>query len=131
MFTMSELFDQAWSDVSSALIKYDDHRCAILYGVRMVKHNDGSHELQSAYDGDYYKALPTFMVDTMLREGWRRGACILAIDRCDDLIEKTSALLIKNVDAGYWDKKMIERTETHIRHMNEKRLNYLNQIQNV
>jgi hypothetical protein len=47
------------------------------------------------------------------------------------LIDKTSALLNKNVGCGTWDRKMIERTETHIRHTNEKRLNFLNQIQNV
>jgi hypothetical protein len=131
MFTMSELFDQAWSDVSSALIRHDDCRCAILYGIRMVKFNDGTYEIQAAYDGDYYRPLPTHMADTMLREGWRKGTCLLAIDRCDELIDKTSALLNKNVVGGTWDRKMIERTETHIRHTNEKRLNYLNQIQNV
>jgi hypothetical protein len=131
MFTMSELFEQAWADPSSALIKYDDSRCAILYGVRMVKYNEGTYEVQAAFDGDYYRPLPTFMVDTIVREGWRRGLCLLAIDRCDEAIVKTSASLIKNANDGTWDRKMIERTETQIQNIKEKRITYLNQLQNV
>lgn len=127
MFTMSELFKQAWEDPSSAKIKYIDSRSAILYGVRAIMSNDAV-EFQVAYDGDFYRPMPTFMVDTLLREGWRRGLCLLAIDRCNNSIEEYTNSMNEERDKPNPDKKRIEMLETRIRNIQEKRLTFSNQI---
>lgn len=127
MFTMSELFKQAWEDPSSAKIKYIDSRSAILYGVRAIMSSDAV-EFQVAYDGDFYRPMPTFMVDTLLREGWRRGLCLLAIDRCNNSIEEYTNSMNEERDKPNPDKKRIEMLETRIRNVQEKRLTFSNQI---
>lgn len=124
---MSELFSQAWSDQASAKIKYVDSRSAILYGVRALMSGD-SVEFQVAYDGDFYRPMPTFMVDTLMREGWRRGLCLLAIDRCNESIDEYTNSINEERDKPSPDRKRIDMLETRINNIREKRLTFSNQL---
>ena len=127
MLLDSELFEQAWEDPASAKINYTEGCAAILYGVRALKVDD-SVELQAAYDSDFYRPLPSFMVDTMLREGWRRGACLLALDRCDSAIDNFSRLMNDERTKASPDRRRVEHYESRLRNAQDKRLTFLTQL---
>jgi hypothetical protein len=127
MFTMSELFSQAWDDPASAKIKYVDSRSAILYGVRALMSNN-SVEFQVAYDGDFYRPMPTFMVETLMREGWRRGLCLLAVNRCNESIDDYTKSINEEREKPSPDRKRIEMLEIRVNNIREKRLTFSNQL---
>ncbi len=129
MHTMHSAFKEAWQDASSALIRYEEGVAAILYGVRAFK--SGDHiEFQAAYDGDYYRPLPSHLVDVILHNGWRKGLCMLAAERCDDAIHKAERFLDIELSKTSPDKKRVEYHESMIRHIKSKKLQFINQIQN-
>ena len=129
MHTMHSAFHEAWNDPASALIKYAEGRAAILYGVRAFKCGDHI-EFQAAYDGDYYRPLPSHLVDVILQNGWRAGLCMLAADRCDDSIEWVNNSLNKELSNPAPDKKRVEHFDSMLKNLYEKRKTFLNQIQN-
>lgn len=90
--------------------------------------SDDSVEFQVAYDGDFYRPMPTFMVETLMREGWRRGLCLLAIDRCNQSIEEYTDSINEERDKPNPERKRIEMLETRINNIREKRLTFSNQL---
>lgn len=125
---MHSAFKEAWSDEISALIRYPEGRAAILYGIRAFK--SGDHiEFQVAYDGDFYRPLPSHLVDVILQNGWRKGICTLAADRCEDSIYKVQGYLDTELSKALPDKKRLEYYESMMQHLREKQLTFLNQIE--
>ena len=126
---MHSAFKEAWSDDVSALIKYPEGSAAILYGIRAFK--SGEHiEFQAAYDGDFYRPLPSHLVDVILQNGWRKGICILAAERCEESIDKVQGYLDTELSKPSPDKKRLEYHESMMRHLKEKQSTFLNQIEN-
>lgn len=128
MHTMHSAFKEACDDLGSAVIDYPEGRAAILYGIRAFK--SGDHiEFQAAYDGDFYRPLPSHLVDVILQNGWRKGICALAAERCEESIYKVQKFLDTELSKASPDKKRLEYHESMMRHLKEKQLIFSNQIQ--
>lgn len=85
MHSYKELWRQAKADSNAACLDHGETQALISWGIKFEhwKNDDGDDrfELIVAYDGDFYKKLPTHYEEILRNKGWRRGVLYIALDR--------------------------------------------------
>lgn len=127
MYTPNEIWEQSIADEIAAHIKYSEHEAVILYGVRLERVGD-KYNFYIAYEGDYYREMPRFFVDTILELGWRKGLCQLLVDRCNRTIDARQSSLDNQLNAEFPDTKEIDRLQVIINNLQSKRDKYAVQL---
>ncbi len=105
MYSIEELWNQAVKDSESAPLHRKDTQAYLCNGIKIERNSDNSHMLRIAYEGDFYRALPSIFCHILYSEGWKKGVLVLALDRCDNKIFKLEDRL-KNAEPQ--NKKYID-----------------------
>lgn len=125
MYTLEEIFDQAWSDNASAKAEsIDGDRSAWYNGVKMVeiKQDPPRYTLENTgTPSEYYIELNDNQVDVFIKKGWRQGCYNVAIENHEKFIARMTKTLNK-YDGG--KESIIKSYEKQL----EDKINKLNQI---
>ncbi len=127
MYDSAEIWNQCINYGLSANIKYLESEACILYGIR-IENVKGRHEFFSTYRSDFYEPLPKHLTNTILSNGWRKGVCILMVERMENFIEKNEDYIKKERSAENPDLIKIERFEVTIANAKAKKSKYENQL---
>ena len=127
MYTASDIWNQSKQDDLTAHIEYPEMEASILYGIRLEKVG-GRYEFFVAYEGDFYRKLPSHFVNTIIEMGWRKGLCQLLVDRCERNIESLKASIERQRSSESPEIKTIERLESTINNLIQKQHKYSSQI---
>lgn len=96
MYTMSEIFDEAWRDNAAARSVGFSHRSVFYNGVKMSASRVGerTYTLENiGRGGNYYTELNEEEVNVFLEKGWRQGVYNVAIKNHQNKIEALNRVI--------------------------------------
>jgi hypothetical protein len=106
MYTIEDLWAQAGEDTLAAKIITEDAESYILHGIKFEK-RDGEYKLLKGYANDFYPEVPSFYYSTLMQNGYRDGLCMLAMDRCEDQLEKIEIRIRDEANKNTPNEKML------------------------
>ena len=125
MFSLEEIFDQAFSDKKSAKIIENGYQSTSLLDVKLIK-DDYTHEVDLLNTSKrYYQRLTDFEFNTFKEKGWRYGVYVVTLSNYRSKLDKVEKSIRDEVNG-----KCSEKTIKQLKAKRESFLSEYNKLKN-
>jgi hypothetical protein len=108
MFSLEEIFDQAFTDNKSVKRIENGYQCVMLLDVKILK-DDYTHEIDLLNTSKrYYKRLTDYESDTFKEKGWRYGVYVVTLANYRSKLDKVEKSIRDEVN-GKGSEKTIKQ----------------------
>lgn len=131
MYTMSEIFDEAWRDKAAARSVFYSHKSVFYNGVKMSASRVGeqTYTLENiGKGGNYYTELNEEEINVFLEKGWRQGVYNVAIKNHQNKIEVLNRAINRTTKSKKIDEAKKEMLISEYNNLLETTIEKLNKI---